>query len=77
MKSELDLLIEISNKLDTIIKLISVASVASKGQTDAIRYLGQVGVDRHIIAEVVGTKAEVVSVRLSELKKKKGTKKKK
>ena len=59
---------EIIRKLDAIIKLLSIPVISGKSQKDSIITLGQIGLDRNSIAEIVGTDAQQVSVRLSEAK---------
>jgi len=64
---------EVVEKLDTLIKLVAVSSHAEtilkgKSQKEQIRSLFDLGLSRSIIALVVGTTPEVVSVRLSEMK---------
>ena len=56
---------EIIRKLDAIIKLLSIPVISGKSQKDSIITLGQIGLDRNSIAEIVGTDAQQVSVRLS------------
>ena len=64
---------EVIEKLDTLIKLVAVSSHAEmilkgKSQKEQIKILSDLGLSRSIIALVVGTTPEVVSVRLSEMK---------
>ncbi len=61
----------VSDKLDTVIRWLAAALICEKSQTEAIRQLGVLGMDRNLIADVTGAAATTVSVRLSEAKKKK------
>ncbi len=65
-----EILHRIDKKLGVIIKLISSKFIEGKSQTESILTLGALGLDRHLISEIVGTPANIVSVRLSEAKKK-------
>jgi len=67
---------EISKKLDQLILLSAVNAVKGMKQTPAIVMLGAIGLDRNLIAQVVGTTPGTVSVRLSEAKKKSAPEKK-
>ncbi len=58
----------ISSKLDVIIRLLSHQMIQGKNQTESILFLGQLGLDRNVIAEMVGSSPATVSVRLSEAK---------
>lgn len=65
----------IIEKLDALIKLVAISTNAQsllggKNQRDQIRILSELGLSRNIIALVVGTTPETVSVRLSEMKSK-------
>lgn len=51
-------------------RLIALSLIQDKTQVEAIRLLSRSGMDRNEIARVVGTSAEVVSVRLAEAKRK-------
>ena len=57
-------------KLDAIIKLLVIDVTQGKDQTEQIRLLSHVGFQPKNIAEMLGTTANNVSVRLSSLKKK-------
>lgn len=57
-------------KLDAIIKLLVIDVTQGKDQTEQIRLLSQVGFQPKNIAEMLGTTANNVSVRLSSLRKK-------
>ena len=57
-------------KMDVITRLLAANLVGDKSQTDAIRQLGRMGLDRNLIADVTGAAPATVSVRLSEAKKK-------
>jgi len=60
---------EIEEKLDIIIKLLSLPLIEGKTKTDSIIFLSQMGFNRNIIANIVGASPEVVSTRISESKK--------
>jgi hypothetical protein len=57
-------------KLDAIIKLLVIDVTQGKDQTEQIRLLSQVGFQPKNIAEMLGTTANNVRVRLSSLRKK-------
>ena len=57
-------------KLDAIIKLLVIDVTQGKDQTEQIRLLSHVGFQPKNIAEMLGTTANNVSVRLSSLRKK-------
>ena len=57
-------------KLDAITKLLVIDVTQGKDQTEQIRLLSQVGFQPKNIAEMLGTTANNVSVRLSSLRKK-------
>jgi len=66
---------EVIEKLDTLVKLVAVntnaqALLGGKSQKDQIKILSDLGLSRNIIALIVGTTPETVSVRLSEMKSK-------
>ena len=61
---------EIDRKLDIIVRLLAARSAEGSSGTDSIIKLGALGLDRKLIAEIVGTTPGVVSTRLSEAKKK-------
>jgi len=72
---------EILEKLDVLTKLVAVSAnvqnlLAEKNQKDQIKILADLGLSRNIIALVVGTTPETVSVRLSEMKSRKQSDKK-
>jgi hypothetical protein len=58
----------VAEKLDVLIRLVALQLIADKGTVDGIRLLGRAGLDRNLIARVVGTTPGTVSVRLSEAK---------
>jgi DNA-binding NarL/FixJ family response regulator len=72
---EKDLLPEIDKKLSLIIKLLGQLVIAETSQTEAIVKLNRLGLDRNSIAEIMGTSPQAVSVRISEAKRKKKSKK--
>jgi hypothetical protein len=57
-------------KLDILVKLLARKSIEGKTQTDSILELGDLGLDRRLISEIVGASVETVRVRLSEAKRK-------
>ena len=59
---------KIEEKLDIIIKLLSMPLIVGKTQTDSIIFLSQMGFDRNVIATIVGASPAVVSTRISEAK---------
>ena len=66
-----EILKEMSNKLDILIKLIASETIeGDESKTDSILKLGTLGLDRNLIAEIVGTTTGTVSTRLAEAKKK-------
>jgi DNA-binding CsgD family transcriptional regulator len=67
---------EISAKLDQAIRLLAMSVVADKKQREQISMLSRAGLDRHEIAEILGTTPGTVSVELSMLKKLGGRKEK-
>jgi len=73
--SEADFKKAVMEKLDTLIKLVAVNANAQsllggKSKNDQIKILADLGLQRNIIALMVGTTPETVSVRLSEMKSK-------
>jgi len=64
---------ELSTKIDALIQVVAITSrkeIITKGKTktDKIVILSDLGLSRKIIALIVGTTTEAVSVRLSQLK---------
>ncbi|MGB8590797.1 MAG: hypothetical protein WCC98_16760 [Candidatus Acidiferrales bacterium] len=72
-----ELLNKISQKLDQLVALAAASAAKGMKQPDAIVLLGAVGLDRTVIAQILGTTPGTVSVRLSEAKATKKTSKKK
>lgn len=69
-----DVLLRIDSKLDQMLKLMALQSARELKQNQAIQLLGAAGFDRHVIAELLKTTPNTVSVTLSTSKtKKKGT----
>jgi CRP-like cAMP-binding protein len=62
-------LAEIAAKFDQVIRLLAISVIGDKKQRDQIAILSRVGLDRHEIAEILGTTPGTVSVELSVLKK--------
>ena len=69
-------LTDVSTKLDQVIRLLALTVVASKKQREQIALLSRAGLDRHEIADLLGTTPGTVSVELSILKKLSGRKEK-
>jgi transcriptional regulator len=61
---------ELLAKLDAIIRLLVIDIAEGKDQTEQIRLLSLAGFQPKKIAEMLGTTANNVSVRLSSLRKK-------
>jgi DNA-binding CsgD family transcriptional regulator len=61
---------ELSEKLDTIIKLLAMQSLGDKTGREAISLLANIGFQPRDIATMIGTTPNTVSVALSEMKKK-------
>ena len=69
---------DIATKLDTLIQLVAFSSQREtilKGKTkkEQIKILARLGLSRNVIALLVGTTPETVSVRISEMKKEEKT----
>jgi len=60
---------DISDQLSQLTRLVALSVIADKKQRDQILILARAGLDRHEIAEVLGTTPGTVSVELSILKK--------
>ena len=72
---------DIATKLDTLIQLVAFSSQREtilKGKTkkEQIKILARLGLSRNVIALLVGTTPETVSVRISEMKKEEKTERK-
>lgn len=81
-KELLERLGELSAKVEALIQVVAITSrketvLKGKTKTDQIKTLSDLGLPRKIVALIVGTTPETVSVRLSEMKSegKKGQKK--
>jgi hypothetical protein len=68
---------KISKQLEHLVALTAIDAVKGMKPTEAILILGAVGIDRSLIAQIVGTTPGTVSVRLSEAKAKKNPSEKK
>jgi len=66
-----ELMHAISAKLDHLVRLTAINTVKGLKPNEAIAILGGAGLNRNLIASVVGTTPATVSVRLSEAKAKK------
>lgn len=62
---------EVNKKLDKIIRLLALQSIAGKKGVEAIRGLSAAGFQPKDIAEILGTTPNTVRVSLSTMKKKK------
>ena len=69
-----DNLKQIAERLGQIVRLLATRTIEGKKQNEAITLLGAAGLDRNLIAEILGTTPNTVSVRISQAKaqKKKG-----
>ena len=63
-----EILSQISTKLDHLVSLSAIKAVKGLKPNEAIVILGDIGIDRNLIARIVGTTPATVSVRLSEAK---------
>jgi len=57
------------SELRVVRRLLALSLIDGKKQRDQIELLASAGMDRHEIAELVGTTANTVSVEISNLKK--------
>ncbi len=60
----------LSEKLDTLIKLTAMNSLAGKNLTDQVKILSEIGLQPKEIATLLGTDASTVSTLKSRVKKK-------
>jgi DNA-binding NarL/FixJ family response regulator len=67
---------EICGRLDTIIKLMVAATISNKDYEEQVWTLSSAGFQPKEIADFLGKSPNAVSVKLSELRKKKSTYKK-
>jgi DNA-directed RNA polymerase specialized sigma24 family protein len=72
-----DVLNEINQKLDQLVGLVAANAAKGMKPTEAILLLAAAGLDRNLIAQIVGTTPGTVSVRLSEARAKKAPQEKK
>lgn len=63
-----EILTQINEKLDQLVKLTAANAVKGMKQAEAIVVLGAAGLDRNLIAAILGTTPGTVSVRLSQVK---------
>lgn len=63
---------EITERLDKLIRLVALSNTSGRTTTERIVVLSKCGFRPTEIAEIVGTTANVVNVRLSEMRKAKG-----
>jgi len=61
---------KITERLDKLIRIVALTSFSGLTMTEKIKILAQCGFKPVEIAELLGTTSNVVSVRLSEMKKK-------
>ena len=66
-----DVLLRIESRLDQMLRLIALESARELKQAQAIRLLGAAGLERQVIAELLETTPNTVSVTLSTSKGKK------
>jgi len=70
MNTEDRLLMELNEKLDVLIKVVSIQVGTDKSTTERARLLKMAGVDNQTIAEVLNTTVGAVRVFTSNLRKK-------
>jgi DNA-binding NarL/FixJ family response regulator len=73
ISNEERLLAELNEKLDVLIKVVSIQVGAEKSTTERARLLKMAGVDNQTIADVLNTSVAVVRTLTSNLRKKGGT----
>jgi DNA-binding CsgD family transcriptional regulator len=66
-----DVMVRIESKLDQVLRLLSLQFARDLKQTQAIQLLGAAGLERQVIAELLKTTPNTVSVTLSMSKAKK------
>ena len=66
--NDTDALRNISAKLDQMLRLMALQSVANMKQVQAIQTLNAAGFERKIIADLLGTTPNTVSVTLAKVK---------
>lgn len=62
------LLVELGEKLDVLIKVISIQVGADKSTTERARLLKMAGLDNHTIASILNTSANTISVLTANLR---------
>ncbi len=72
-----DILKQVNANLELLVALTAANLAKGMTQADAIVLLGAAGLDRNLIAEVLGTTPGTVSVRLSNVKAERAVSKKK
>ena len=60
---------ELSKELQILRRLLALSLIDGKKQREQIKLLAAAGLDRHEIAELLGTTAGTVSVEISNLRK--------
>jgi hypothetical protein len=66
------LLRQLGEKLDVLIKVISIQVGADKSTTERARLLKMAGLDNHTIADVLNTSTNTISVLTANLRTRKG-----
>lgn len=72
LTNEEKLLSELNEKIDVLIKVVSIQVGADKSTTERARLLKMAGVDNQTIADVLNTSVAVVRTLTSNLRKKGG-----
>ncbi len=70
--AEEKILREVTDKLDVLIKVVSIQVGADKSTTERARLLKMAGVDNQTIADVLNTSTAVVRTLTSNLRKRRG-----
>lgn len=73
LSSQEKLLTELNERLDVLIKVVSIQVGADKSTTERARLLKMAGVDNQTIADVLNTSVAVVRTLTSNLRKKGST----
>lgn len=71
VSNEEKLLAELNEKLDVLIKVVSIQVAADKTVTERARLLKMAGVDNHTISQVLNTSPDAVRSFTKHLRKKK------
>jgi DNA-binding NarL/FixJ family response regulator len=62
---------DLAAKLDTLVRLVAIGLCNGKSQREKIEILASAGLSPKVIAEMIGTTANTVSVSLSQLRRRK------